>query len=219
MMYLEMSEGSSARRRSAFGLNAVSAAAILAMAVLTLGLLPPASAQPNPPRWAGLDGFVEVPDVQRHHDFTLLPLTPDGWTDFEAMVSAPGYADARVEVAEGALVLTFWDDPDMVANLEHWHHDTFRAVWRNPALGEKFVYFTAGPHGEIDRLHVEWSLRHDFLPVGIYPSQYTRTTVFERTDAPARPLMTPPWRRAARGAWHDAGTAGPLRGSLGERRP
>jgi hypothetical protein len=83
-------------------------------------------------------------------------------------------------------------DPSLVADLEHWHHDVFRAAWRNPATREKFVYFTRGPDGRFARMHVEWSLRHDYLPVGIYPAGYTRTTVFERTGPRHDPLMTPP---------------------------
>jgi hypothetical protein len=31
--------------------------------------------------------------------------------------------------------------PDYVADLEHWHHDTFRAVWRRPGFGTAFVTF------------------------------------------------------------------------------
>ncbi len=90
------------------------------------------------------------------------------------------YADARVELEDGALVLTFWDHPEMEADLEHWHHDTFRALWRRPEMREEFVRFTRGWDGEVDALHIEWVLRPSLLQVGAYPSGYTREAALER---------------------------------------
>jgi CubicO group peptidase (beta-lactamase class C family) len=90
------------------------------------------------------------------------------------------YADARVELRGDGLVLTFWDDPDMVADLEHWHRDTFRAVWRNRSMREEFVRFTLGWDGRVDALHIEWVLRPQLLQVGAYPSGYTREARLER---------------------------------------
>jgi CubicO group peptidase (beta-lactamase class C family) len=92
------------------------------------------------------------------------------------------YADARVTLEDGELVLTLWDDPLVQADLEHWHHDTFRAVWRNPAMREEFVRFTLGWDGQVDALHVEWALRPQLLQVGAYPSNYTREVRFQRVD-------------------------------------
>lgn len=91
------------------------------------------------------------------------------------------YADARVSLDGDRLVLTLWDDPLQVADLEHWHHDTFRAVWRNRAMREEFVWFTRGRDGGIDALHIDWNLRPALLQVGAYPSSYRREAVFERT--------------------------------------
>ncbi len=98
------------------------------------------------------------------------------------------YADARVSRNEdGGLVLTFWDDPEMVADLEHWHHDTFRAVWRRPEMREEFVRFTRGWDGGVDALHIEWVLRPRLLQVGAYPSNYTREGTLKRVpDADGR---------------------------------
>ena len=92
------------------------------------------------------------------------------------------YADARVTREDDGLVLTFWDDPDVQADLEHWHHDTFRAVWRNPSMREEFVRFTTGWDGAVDALHIEWVLRPQLLQVGAYPSNYTREARLERVD-------------------------------------
>jgi len=90
------------------------------------------------------------------------------------------YAGAEVRLEGGRLVLRLWDDPEQVADLEHWHHDTFRAVWRNRAMREEFVWFTRGPGGGIDQLHIDWNLRPAMLQVGAYPSSYRRVATFGR---------------------------------------
>jgi CubicO group peptidase (beta-lactamase class C family) len=90
------------------------------------------------------------------------------------------YLDATVHVEGDRLVLQFWDDPDMIADLEHWHHDTFRAVWRNRSMREEFVWFTTGRDGRVSGLEVQWSLRPVLLQVGAYPTNYYRVARFER---------------------------------------
>lgn len=92
------------------------------------------------------------------------------------------YADAEVRVEAGRLVLQLWQDPEQIADLEHWHHDTFRAVWRNRAMREEFVWFTRGRDGSPDRLHIDWNLRPDVLQVGAYPSSYRRVASFGRVQ-------------------------------------
>jgi CubicO group peptidase (beta-lactamase class C family) len=90
------------------------------------------------------------------------------------------YADARVAREGDALVLRLWDDPEMVADLEHWHHETFRIAWRNRAMREEWAWFALGPDGAVDALHIEWVLRPDLLQVGAYPSSYTRTVRMQK---------------------------------------
>ncbi len=90
------------------------------------------------------------------------------------------YADVRVELDGDDLSITFWGDESQVLELEHWHHDTFRGSWVNPAQREKFVWFTRDHDGEVDRLHVHWTLRPILLQVGLYPANYTRIVTFER---------------------------------------
>jgi CubicO group peptidase (beta-lactamase class C family) len=99
------------------------------------------------------------------------------------------YADARVKLVDGRLVLELWKDDDQVADLEHWHHDTFRAIWRNRAMREEFVWFTRGPSGEIDALHIDWNLRPALLQVGAYPSSYRRVATFRRVEGPETPVQ------------------------------
>jgi CubicO group peptidase (beta-lactamase class C family) len=91
------------------------------------------------------------------------------------------YLDAVVRVEGDRLVLTFWGDPEMTADLEHWHHETFRAVWRNRAMREEFLWFEAGADGRPATLHFQWSLRPVLLQVGAYPADYYRVVGFERT--------------------------------------
>jgi CubicO group peptidase (beta-lactamase class C family) len=90
------------------------------------------------------------------------------------------YADADVRAEGDRLVLRFWDDPEMIADLEHWHHDTFRVVWRNRAMREEWAWFTLGPDGGVDALHMQWSLRPQLLQVGAYPTGYYRVARMRR---------------------------------------
>lgn len=81
---------------------------------------------------------------------------------------------------EGTMALHFWDDGESILDLEHWHHDTWRASYRNRAQREKFVHFTRDRDGAADALHVTWTLRPALLQVGIYPTPYSRETRFQR---------------------------------------
>jgi CubicO group peptidase (beta-lactamase class C family) len=60
------------------------------------------------------------------------------------------YGDARVREEGAKLVLS--RSPAFVADLEHWHFDTFRATWRARNLGRTFVSFRLGATGKADEL-------------------------------------------------------------------
>jgi CubicO group peptidase (beta-lactamase class C family) len=45
--------------------------------------------------------------------------------------------------------------PDYVADLEHWHHDTFRARWRRTGFGQAFVSFALDAAGTVASMQVE----------------------------------------------------------------
>jgi CubicO group peptidase (beta-lactamase class C family) len=94
------------------------------------------------------------------------------------------YDHIEVRLEDGSLAVHFWEDDTLIADLEHWHYDTFRAAWRNPAQREKFVWFDLDADGSPNTLNVEFTLRPVLLQVGIYPSDYTRTVRFRRVDAP-----------------------------------
>lgn len=89
-----------------------------------------------------------------------------------------GYGKVEVKSDGKDLVLHFWDTEGLEAKLEHWHYDTFRAVWKNPAQREEFMQFHLGKNGEIEALDFEFSLRPLSLQVGAYPSNYTHTERF-----------------------------------------
>jgi CubicO group peptidase (beta-lactamase class C family) len=90
------------------------------------------------------------------------------------------YLDAEVRLENGRLVLQLWSDPEMIADLEHWHHDVFRGVWRTRAMREEWVWFASGPGGSVEQMRVQWSLRPVLLQVGAYPTDYFRVTTFDR---------------------------------------
>jgi CubicO group peptidase (beta-lactamase class C family) len=79
-------------------------------------------------RWAQWDG-------ERAQDTTpSLPL--DGYA---GTYRGPLYGDATVKLEDGALVLRLLPNPDLVADLTHWHHDTFLIEWRH-----EFPWFERG---------------------------------------------------------------------------
>lgn len=91
------------------------------------------------------------------------------------------YGEVKVFKNEnGSLSLHFWDDGVSILDLEHWHHDTYRAAWRNRAQREKFVHFTRGRDGKPASLEVTFTLRPAMLQVGIYPTPYSRDVSFKR---------------------------------------
>ncbi len=93
------------------------------------------------------------------------------------------YGEVVIAMDGDNLWLEFWNDETLIADLEHWHHDTYRAVWRNPAQREEFVWFTRDADGSANTMNVEFTLRPVLLQVGTYPSYYTRVVQFRRKGA------------------------------------
>jgi len=93
----------------------------------------------------------------------------------------PHYGDVEVFINDdGELALHFWNDGTTLLDLEHWHHDTWRAAYRNKAQREKFVWFSSDGEGNPLHLNVRWTLRPDLLQVGIYPTSYYRDVTFKK---------------------------------------
>ncbi len=60
------------------------------------------------------------------------------------------YGDVAVELEDGGLVLRY--SPEYVADLEHWHYDTFRATWRPTGFGSTFATFSLDHRGEVESI-------------------------------------------------------------------
>jgi len=63
------------------------------------------------------------------------------------------FGEVRVALEAGGLVLHY--SPDYVADLEHWHHDTFRAAWRSAGFGRTFVTFSLDARGRARALELQ----------------------------------------------------------------
>jgi CubicO group peptidase (beta-lactamase class C family) len=59
--------------------------------------------------------------------------------NYAGTYGGPMYGDARVRLEDGALVLELLPNEDLVADLAHWHYDTFHVEWR-----EEFAWFDDG---------------------------------------------------------------------------
>tara|TARA_R100001143_G_C3360467_1_gene135159 strand:- start:8618 stop:10165 length:1548 start_codon:yes stop_codon:yes gene_type:complete len=90
------------------------------------------------------------------------------------------YDTARIGLEDDKLILTIFDDEDLTAELEHWHHNTFRMIWNNPAQREEFLQFHMDYEGKINRLEIRFTLRPMMLQVGAYPSNSYRDVVYEK---------------------------------------
>src|SRR5438105_12509057 len=67
------------------------------------------------------------------------------------------YGDVAVAAEDGKLVLRFVPAPAFVADLDHWHHDTFRVKWRalNPYIPDGWATFVLDRRGKPAELRVD----------------------------------------------------------------
>jgi CubicO group peptidase (beta-lactamase class C family) len=72
------------------------------------------------------------------------------------------YGDVVIEHDGGTLVLRY--APEYVADLEHWHHDTFRGTWRSTGFGSAFATFTLNARGRATALELEGFGRFERRP-------------------------------------------------------
>ncbi|MEO8043076.1 MAG: serine hydrolase [Acidobacteriota bacterium] len=68
------------------------------------------------------------------------------------------YGDVIVSEENGRLVMRFGPSPNLVADLEHWHYDTFQIKWR-PSVSYNFprgfVTFTIDKTGKTEELKID----------------------------------------------------------------
>lgn len=116
---------------------------------------------------------------EKIHDSRIKQTRPSLALDkYIGVYHSPGYGKVEARKQGNNLVLRFWDDDDLEATLEHWHYDTFRAVWKNRAQREEFMQFHLNKQGSVEALDFEFVLRPLLLQVGAYPSNYTHTERF-----------------------------------------
>ena len=60
------------------------------------------------------------------------------------------YGPITIRTANGGLVISFDHSPDMIGDLQHWQHDTFKAHWRVRTIEDAFITFSLNPDGSID---------------------------------------------------------------------
>ncbi len=77
-----------------------------------------------------------------------LPLEKYSGTYVDSM-----YGEARVKQEGGKLLMSFGRIFD--GELEHWHFDTFRARWRDAALGHSFASFALDADGKVASVNLE----------------------------------------------------------------
>jgi len=78
--------------------------------------------------------------------------------DYAGTFSGSLYGDVTVAEENGKLVLRMLPSPNFVADLEHWHYDTFRIKWR-PTVAYNFppgfVTFTIDKNGRADEIKID----------------------------------------------------------------
>lgn len=62
------------------------------------------------------------------------------------------YGEARITLSEGQLRMHMARTPTMKGALQHWQHDTFRAVWADETIPDALVTFHLNHEGAIERV-------------------------------------------------------------------
>ena len=93
--------------------------------------------------------------------------------DYAGIYSDKMYGDVMVAEENGKLVLRFGPSPNFVADLEHWHYDTFQIKWR-PSVAYNFprgfVTFTIDKSGKTDELNIDQP-NNDFWFYELHPKR------------------------------------------------
>ncbi|TDI43432.1 MAG: serine hydrolase [Acidobacteria bacterium] len=82
--------------------------------------------------------------------------------DTTPTLALDAYAGKYEDTMYGALSFSIKGDAlvlrrhsDWIADLEHWHFDTFLARWRDPVMGESLVSFRIAANGKVSSVDVE----------------------------------------------------------------
>jgi CubicO group peptidase (beta-lactamase class C family) len=103
---------------------------------------------------AAEDETIRKQDAERAANTKpTLPLSSYAGTYSDRM-----YGDIAVAEENGKLVMRFLPSPNFVADLEHWHYDTFQIKWR-PSVAYNFprgfVTFTIDKNGHPDEMKID----------------------------------------------------------------
>jgi hypothetical protein len=63
---------------------------------------------------------------------------------------------------KGHLVLAL--APKQIGDLEHWHFDTFKVVWRDHRDGWNLITFQLGPDGKVDGFRTDLGGPQEEMP-------------------------------------------------------
>jgi hypothetical protein len=63
------------------------------------------------------------------------------------------YGETKFTAKDGKLTSEF--GPNFMGDLEHWHYNTFRVVWRDRMEGKSFANFRLNARGQIDSVMIE----------------------------------------------------------------
>lgn len=63
------------------------------------------------------------------------------------------YGEAKIALEDGKLVTRF--GPNFTGDLEHWHYDTFRVIWRDRMQGKGFISFKLNTQGKVETISIE----------------------------------------------------------------
>ncbi len=72
------------------------------------------------------------------------------------------YGRAQVAMENGHLVLGL--APKQIGDLQHWHFDTFKVVWRDHRDGWNLVNFLIGPDGKVDSFRTDLGGPQEEMP-------------------------------------------------------
>ncbi|MDH3491936.1 MAG: serine hydrolase [Acidobacteriota bacterium] len=104
-------------------------------------------------RKRGEDAWIKLQEDRKQGTSPTIP--PD---NFAGTYSGPMYGDATISNEDGKLVLRFVPAPNFVADLEHWHYNTYRIRWR-PSVAYNFppgfVVFKIDKNGSPDELVID----------------------------------------------------------------
>ena len=84
------------------------------------------------------------------------------------------YGETKVTLENDKLVLRF--GPNFTGDLQHWHYDTFRVVWRDPMQGKGFVNFRLNSQAKVEVINIENLSEFTRVPE---PAAKTMTSVKE----------------------------------------